>query len=131
MSDMPFFDGSEEQLDSDQQELIKNYRLNHEKLMAKHKEGYWLCEQCGKITGWWEFLETTRDENGKWMYTDASQRLWDWFTTAQRNSDLNTRHGAFQKIMEFVHGSGPQSNWFIEGGLDTIDVAQSNIEAGL
>jgi len=123
MNDMPFFDEG-----NVEEDLVKQYRLNHEKLMAKHAEGYWLCEHCGKVTGWWEFMETTKDENGKWMYTDAARSLWDWFVTAQRSSNPHDRAVAFERIVEFVHGSGPQSNWFIDGGLNTIDRIKSMIE---
>jgi len=126
VGDMPFFDVGK--LDPEHEELAKNYRLNHEKLMKKHQEGYWLCEQCGKVTGWWEFLDTTKDETGKWMYSDAAKHLWDWFVVARGNRDFNERVVAFERIMEFVHGSGPQSNWFIEGGLDTIDRAKAFME---
>ena len=81
ISDMPFFDVGN--LDEEHKEILKNYRLNHEKLMEKHREGYWLCEQCGKTTGWWEFMDTTKDETGKWMYSDGAKSLWDWFVAAR------------------------------------------------
>ena len=127
LGDMTFFNVDQE-LDEEHQELARQYNLDHEILKGKYREGYWLCEHCGRTTGWWEFMDTTKDENGKWMYTDASHSIWDWFIRAQRGKDFNERLVAFEKIMEFVHGSGPQSNWFIEGGTDTIDRVKRFLE---
>lgn len=126
-NDMPYFDESG-RFSPEHQEVLKMCRLNYKKLIAKSDTGFWVCPNCCTVIGWEEYMSQTKDEKGKWMYSDAASWLMKKFEQARHAGDLGERIVNFEMIMEFVHGSGPQSNWFIEGGTGTINEVKQMFE---
>lgn len=82
--------------------------------------GYWQCESCGYEEGWEQVLSKRVDDRGKWMYTDAFETIAGWLM-AMQSGDIEKMHGALEAVVQFAHGSGPQANWFIEGGEATVN----------
>jgi len=93
----------------------------HQEMSKKHISGYWQCPACGSTEGWDETLGRRTDDQGRWMYTDAHEFLEGKRAQMMLSKDPGEAHAAFESVMQFAHGSGRQSNWFIEGGTVTID----------
>jgi len=104
-------------------EVYSRISKNIIKLLKKYDGGFWICEQDGAMVGWEEYMETTSDNSskGSWMYTDGHKFLEQRVNILESNASSQEKSGYFESVMEFIHGSGPASHWFIEGGLSTID----------
>lgn len=82
--------------------------------------GYWKCDACGAIEGFEQYFENRKDDTGRWMYTDGSRKL-EGIAAELETGDIEIMHGALEALVQFAHMSGPQANWFIEGGEASVD----------
>lgn len=119
---MTFFDLGEDIHDADHEGFMS--QEEYDRLMKKHPDGFWICPGCNMVMDYKKTLNKTKDQQGNWMYTDQIHDLLYLLAQARFGDSFGNRNQAFQSILQFVHGIGSASHWFIEGGKTTLDKAR-------
>jgi len=87
-----------------------------------HLYGYWLCEDCGALDDWWDYLESH-----DWHYSDCAEGLVQYFCEMERATG-GVRRVLFERVLQIYHLSGPLTPWLIEGGTATLDAFRATGE---
>ena len=95
----------------------------------KYGDGIFICDQCGKVLTFEQVEDEIRNPfpGGRdVLISDQIERVVGFLMNIHQADTFERKFPYFEGIIEWVHGSGDMSDWFIEGGQATIDKYRSS-----
>jgi len=92
-------------------------------------DGVFLCLSCNKILTYDQLDEYIKDPTGQGrgvMVSDMADKIYEYWSKANEGVTFEQKFPYFEGLMEFAHRSGDLSEWFLEGGGNTIDKYRSS-----
>jgi rubrerythrin len=101
--------------DEGYEEIFNETKKNIKEKLIGNEDGFWECKSCGTTENFEDVLNSAIGPDGNWMQTDQNERL-EKYSKDLTSSDFDKKHASLEMVLQFVHGSGPMADWFIEGG---------------
>jgi hypothetical protein len=114
-----------EESDEGYEETLNEIKKSIQKELIDNEYGFWECKSCGTTEDFEDVLNSAIGPDGNWMQTDQNERL-ERYSKDLTSNDFDKKHASLEMVLQFVHGSGPMAEWFIEGGETALSEFRKN-----